>query len=231
MISQPFKTLISPWLKSVALAVIVSFFIPVGQSPLGLSPLSLAEAAGKDDRKKGGKKDKKAHKKAEKAHKKAQKADKKAQKNLMGKPGRQFEYRNGHKLFIVAPRRRHFKHIVVARPHGHVYWGYGHHYSDNDAWKWLAFTAITLTILDNINEQAQREHEAAQVRATEARVGERIVWNTGEAEGYVVTTREGRNAEGKTCREFQQSVTISGKTEQAYGTACLQPDGAWKISP
>lgn len=31
------------------------------------------------------------------------------------------------------------------------------------------------------------------------------------------------------CREFQQTVTIGGRTEQAYGTACRQADGTWMI--
>ncbi len=31
------------------------------------------------------------------------------------------------------------------------------------------------------------------------------------------------------CREFQQTITIGGKTEKAFGTACRQPDGTWKI--
>lgn len=33
------------------------------------------------------------------------------------------------------------------------------------------------------------------------------------------------------CREFQREVIIDGKPEHAYGTACLQPDGSWKIVP
>lgn len=31
------------------------------------------------------------------------------------------------------------------------------------------------------------------------------------------------------CREFTQTVTIGGKMQQGYGTACLQPDGSWEI--
>ena len=31
------------------------------------------------------------------------------------------------------------------------------------------------------------------------------------------------------CREFQQTITVGGRTETAYGTACRQPDGDWKI--
>lgn len=34
---------------------------------------------------------------------------------------------------------------------------------------------------------------------------------------------------GKYCREFQQTVTVAGKTEEAYGKACRQADGTWKI--
>jgi len=32
------------------------------------------------------------------------------------------------------------------------------------------------------------------------------------------------------CREYQQTVTVGGKTETAYGTACRQEDGTWKIT-
>jgi hypothetical protein len=31
------------------------------------------------------------------------------------------------------------------------------------------------------------------------------------------------------CREFNTPVTIGGQTQQAYGTACLQADGSWKV--
>jgi surface antigen len=35
--------------------------------------------------------------------------------------------------------------------------------------------------------------------------------------------------EGQYCREYQQTVTIGGETVDAYGTACRQPDGSWKV--
>ena len=126
-------------------------------------------------------------------------------------------------------RSRSFRNIYIVRPFGHVYAGYGSFHNDNDAYKWLAFTAITLKILDNVNEDAQRKHEAAQVAATTAKVGEKIVWSTTQSSGYVVTTKEGLNSTGLTCREFQQTIKVGGKNESAYGTACLQSDGAWKI--
>ena len=31
------------------------------------------------------------------------------------------------------------------------------------------------------------------------------------------------------CREYQTEVTVGGKTQSAYGTACRRPDGTWEI--
>ena len=31
------------------------------------------------------------------------------------------------------------------------------------------------------------------------------------------------------CREYDQQVTVGGRTQASYGTACQQPDGSWKI--
>ena len=34
---------------------------------------------------------------------------------------------------------------------------------------------------------------------------------------------------GTPCREFTQTVSIGGQMQEAYGTACRQADGSWKI--
>lgn len=31
------------------------------------------------------------------------------------------------------------------------------------------------------------------------------------------------------CREFQRKVAVGERPERAYGVACLQPDGSWKV--
>jgi hypothetical protein len=31
------------------------------------------------------------------------------------------------------------------------------------------------------------------------------------------------------CREYNQTLTIAGKTQKGYGMACLQPDGSWEL--
>ena len=46
--------------------------------------------------------------------------------------------------------------------------------------------------------------------------------------GSVTPTRTFETQTGP-CREFTQTVSIGGQMEQAYGTACRQADGSWKI--
>ncbi|HLT76889.1 MAG TPA: RT0821/Lpp0805 family surface protein [Ferrovibrio sp.] len=73
--------------------------------------------------------------------------------------------------------------------------------------------------------------ERASQQATTAPIGQTISWRNPDSgnSGTVTPTREGTSSSGEYCREFQQSVTVGGKTEQAYGTACRQPDGSWKV--
>lgn len=81
-------------------------------------------------------------------------------------------------------------------------------------------------------DKADQTHATqAATRAYAAPVGERITWNNPQSgnSGMVVSTRDGWSSTGNYCREFQQTVSVGGRTEQAYGTACKQPDGSWKI--
>lgn len=135
----------------------------------------------------------------------------------------------GHDHHVPSHRIRRHRDVVIVRPYGHLYHGYGHYYHDDDAYKWLAFTAIAVKLLDNLNEQQQREHEAAQIRATTAPIGETIYWHEGNASGYVSPVREGTSSAGRYCREFQHKITVGGRLEQGYGTACRQPDGSWEV--
>lgn len=47
--------------------------------------------------------------------------------------------------------------------------------------------------------------------------------------GTVTPTRTFQQSSGQYCREFEQTVTIEGKQQKGYGTACRQPDGSWQI--
>ncbi|MBX3504918.1 MAG: glycine zipper 2TM domain-containing protein [Parvibaculum sp.] len=46
--------------------------------------------------------------------------------------------------------------------------------------------------------------------------------------GYVEPGRSYQSAGGY-CREYSQTVYIGGQPQNAYGTACRQPDGSWQI--
>jgi len=131
---------------------------------------------------------------------------------------------------VVPPHRRvYYRNVWIVRPYGHWYPGYGYYYHDHDAYPWLAFTAISLSLLALLTVAQQRAQEQAQIDATTASVGETIVWNDANASGSVSVLRDGHSSDGQYCREFQQTVTIGGRSEQGYGTACQQPDGSWRI--
>ncbi|MEE9140471.1 MAG: RT0821/Lpp0805 family surface protein [Alphaproteobacteria bacterium] len=72
----------------------------------------------------------------------------------------------------------------------------------------------------------------AMSQAHAAPVGQTIVWdnpNSGNS-GTITPVRDGTHtATGAYCREYQQTITVGGRTEDAYGTACRQPDGSWQI--
>ncbi len=82
--------------------------------------------------------------------------------------------------------------------------------------------------LDRADQQYAMQ---AQSRAYTAPVGETISWNNPESGNYgsFTPTRDGRTSSGAYCREYRTTVTIDGRYETAYGTACQQPDGTWRV--
>lgn len=83
--------------------------------------------------------------------------------------------------------------------------------------------------LDRADQMAMGQ--ATQQSLESAPTGRVSSWNnpdTGHS-GTVEPTRTFQTPQGTYCREFQQTVTVGGQTQSAYGTACRQPDGSWKI--
>lgn len=64
-----------------------------------------------------------------------------------------------------------------------------------------------------------------------ARSGTAVSWRNPDSgnSGTVVPQPAYQSPNGQYCREFQQTIMVQGKSEQAFGTACRQPDGSWKI--
>jgi len=87
-------------------------------------------------------------------------------------------------------------------------------------------------IANNLEPSDEAYHGQAAEQAYNAPIGEEISWNNPETghSGSVTPVREGRHTiTDEYCREFQQTVIIDGQSQRAYGTACQQPDGSWRI--
>jgi surface antigen len=71
----------------------------------------------------------------------------------------------------------------------------------------------------------------AQYALENSRVDETRTWRNPDSgnSGTITPKRTYRTDRGQYCREYQQTVLIGGEERQAYGTACRQPDGTWKI--
>ena len=82
-----------------------------------------------------------------------------------------------------------------------------------------------------LDQRDKRMAAEAQQRALEsAPTGKAVPWTNPDTghQGTITPVRTYQSS-GTYCREFQSNVTISGKSEKAYGTACRQPDGSWKV--
>ena len=87
-------------------------------------------------------------------------------------------------------------------------------------------------IVRNLSQADQGYYSQAASQAYSAPTGQTVTWMNPQsgAQGTITPVRTGtNNATGEVCREYQQTITVGGKTERAYGTACRQADGSWKI--
>ncbi len=83
--------------------------------------------------------------------------------------------------------------------------------------------------LDNADRAAMSQTTQQSLEASPS--GRATSWRNPDSgnSGTVTPQPAYKTSSGQYCREFQQTVTIGGRTEEAYGTACRQPDGTWKI--
>lgn len=60
-----------------------------------------------------------------------------------------------------------------------------------------------------------------------------VAWSNPDSgnSGTITPVRTIQNTNtGQVCREYQTSVTIGGRVEQGYGTACRTADGDWRLT-
>ncbi len=88
-------------------------------------------------------------------------------------------------------------------------------------------------LIGNLMDQHDKKlaAEAAQKALETAPTGKPVAWQNPDNghSGTVTPVKTYQTASGSYCREYQQTVIINDKQENAYGTACRQPDGSWKV--
>ncbi len=79
---------------------------------------------------------------------------------------------------------------------------------------------------DRLTMQRTTQQSLEKVQA-----GKTSTWKNPDSgnQGTITPQKTYQRSDGTYCREFTQTITVGGRTEEAYGTACRQPDGTWKL--
>ncbi|MEO5335522.1 MAG: RT0821/Lpp0805 family surface protein [Magnetospirillum sp. WYHS-4] len=83
--------------------------------------------------------------------------------------------------------------------------------------------------LDNADKAIMQKTSSQALESTPSGVAS--AWRNPDSgnSGTITPTRTYQTAQGEDCREFENSVTVDGRTEKAMGRACRQADGTWRI--
>lgn len=83
--------------------------------------------------------------------------------------------------------------------------------------------------LDRADELAMQQNAQYALEYTPTR--STTAWRNPDSghSGTITPVETYQNPQGDYCREYQQTIYVGGEKKQAYGTACRQPDGSWKI--
>lgn len=73
-------------------------------------------------------------------------------------------------------------------------------------------------------------NQTSQSALETGKTGQTVTWQNPDSgnSGTITPTRTYQSS-GMYCREYTQTVRVGGKKQQAYGTACRQPDGSWQV--
>ncbi|MFW0776914.1 MAG: RT0821/Lpp0805 family surface protein [Rickettsiales bacterium] len=100
----------------------------------------------------------------------------------------------------------------------------------------IAGTLLGGAIGSNIGASLDRAdmqyyNTASQQALNNAQNGQSLPWKNPDSGNYgsVTPSNYYKNDDGQYCREYSQTITVGGRTEKGYGTACREPDGTWRI--
>ena len=118
---------------------------------------------------------------------------------------------------------------------GALAYGLGQDSSKKELWTVLGI-GLGAMIGQSIGQQLDERDQYLMAQTFEfamekAPTNETAKWENPDtgAQGSVTPTKTVVVAEGTPCREFTTTVSIGGQEEEAYGIACRQADGSWKI--
>lgn len=84
----------------------------------------------------------------------------------------------------------------------------------------------------SLDEVDQMKHQQAAQNAFEyGRSGTTQSWSNPDSghSGSITPINVVQQSGGGYCREYKQTITVDGRLQEAYGTACRQPDGTWRV--
>lgn len=101
----------------------------------------------------------------------------------------------------------------------------------------VAIGALAGAFVGNqVGKSLDRADKIAMERSTQnaletAPSGQAVAWRNPDSgnSGTITPQPAVQTNTGEFCREYQQTIVVAGRSEDAYGTACRQPDGSWKI--
>lgn len=107
--------------------------------------------------------------------------------------------------------------IYINRSHGRPYWHHRHHHRPVHYPYWRAAPPVASFVY----APQPVVYETTIIRPART-VVEPVLSATQTTPNYVDTY-------GRTCREYQTTGFVAGSHGNMYGTACLQPDGTWRV--
>lgn len=83
--------------------------------------------------------------------------------------------------------------------------------------------------LDRADQLAMERNAQYALENTRSNVA--TTWRNPDTGNYgsITPIETYQTRQGQYCREYTQTVVVGGQKQQAYGTACRQPDGSWLI--
>jgi hypothetical protein len=103
-----------------------------------------------------------------------------------------------------------------------------YHEVDDDAVLWLGLAALGIGTLYALSRAPHPDLARwnPPTRRRERYVPRRV----DSLDRPLTLAGEGFYERGQYCREFHQDIRIGHRSEQAWGTTCLQEDGSWRVT-